>query len=143
MSMYAQSSTATYASTNGFLSILSGSAQYQPAPFPMTYLPNNTVAPFMDDLYLYGTSTPQDGIWYQFNAGRTAVTYEYFLERAGDVSYPFHFTVGYDSVSPGVFVFTYYSTGGPNDNGVYCSIGTQGRKSILTSSVLICALTAD
>ena len=130
MSMYSQSSTATYASSNGLMSIKAGSAQFQAGSFPLSYLPNNTVAPFFDDLYLYGTSNPQDGIFYQFNQAQTAVTYEYYLERAGDVSYPFHFTVGYDSAAPGIFVFTYYSTGGPNDNGIYCSVGTQGSKSL-------------
>jgi len=128
MRMYAQSDSHTYASTNGFLSIKSGSAQYQPGTFPLSYLPNNTVAPFMDDLYLYGTGSPQDGIFYQIKAGGSGVTYEYYLERAGDVSYPFHFTVDYDRASPGIFVFTYYSTGGPNDNGIYCGVGTQGSK---------------
>ena len=128
MYMYAQSDTKTYAQINGFISLSQGSPQYQPAALPLTYLPNNTVAPFFDDLYLSGTSVPAQGIFYQFNAAQTAVTYEYYMGRKDQTANVYHFTVDYDSATPGVFVFKYYSTGGPTDNGAKCAVGIQGSK---------------
>lgn len=132
MQMYGQSSPNTYPSTNGYISILQGSSQYQAMQLPASNIPNNTVAPFFDDLYLYGTSGPQEGIFYQYNSAQTAITYEFYLSRAGQQNMEvFHFTVKYDSTQPGIFVYTYYSVGGANDDGLYAAVGTQGRESSL------------
>jgi hypothetical protein len=124
--MYDTTSVNTYASTNGFLSLLRGSSQYEPSQFPVPYLPNNTVAPFFDDLFLLGGASPQQGIWYQLNTAQTKITYEWYISRSGNTNYPFHFTVAYDSAQPGIFVFSYYATGGPSDNGATCAVGMQG-----------------
>lgn len=130
MQMYAQTDTRTYANVNGFISLHEGSPQYQPAALPVSYLPNNTVAPFLDDLYLFGRATPAQGIFYQLNAANTSVTYEYYLGRALKTENRYHFTVEYDSAVPGVFVFSYYETGGATDHGNTCAVGTQGCESI-------------
>jgi hypothetical protein len=128
MRMYAQTSTQTYASTNGYLSILEGSSQYEAMQFPTDTIPNNTVAPFFDDLYLYGGQTPMQGIFYQFNRAQTAVSYEYYLQRAGNNGAPYHFIIAYDSAVPGVFTYTYYSVGPSSDDGEYAAVGMQGGK---------------
>ena len=128
MQMYAQTNTRTYASTNGYLSLGYGSSQYAASELPVDYLPNNTVAVFLDDLYLYRAVEPEQGIFYQFNEDQTAVTYEYYLSLAGQLSHAYHFTVAYDSARPGVFTYEYFQTGGPADNGVYAAVGTQGSK---------------
>ena len=126
--IYAQTSQQTYASTNGYLSIIEGSSQYEAIPFPADNLPNNTVAPLFDDLYLYGDASPKQGIWYQVNSAQTSVEFEYYLQRAGNDGPPYHFTISYDSSSPGVFTYTYYSVGPSSDDGVYAAVGMQGSK---------------
>lgn len=95
------------------------------------------------DLALNQPSSPQDGIFYQFNAAQTAITYEYYLERVGDASYKYHFTVAYDSSIPGIFTYTYYSAGGSTDNGVYAAVGMQGGESFLVTHSRALAISAD
>ena len=112
----------------GLLSLTSGTAQYSAQTLPDSNIPNSTVAPFFDDLYLYGNSSPQQGIFYQFFENNTQVGYEYYLGRAGEATPLYHFFVGYDSLQPGIFVFWYFSTGGSSDNGIYAAVGTQGSE---------------
>lgn len=115
---------------NGYISLLTGSVQYQAQPFPDVNLPNNTFAPFFDDLIIYGGQTPQQGIFYQIQG--TAVTYEYYVSRAGTQGSIYHFTIKYDSASAGIFTVQYYSTGSSSDpqaNGAAASVGMQGGKS--------------
>ncbi|TKA24245.1 hypothetical protein B0A50_06009 [Salinomyces thailandicus] len=125
MNIYGQQDTTAYASTNGYISILSGSSQYQVEALPDSHIPNNTVAAFFDDLYLVGASNPQQGIFYAFGKGNTNVTFEYYVGRNG-TSQIYHFLVDYDSAKPGVFVYTYIATGGASDQGIYAGVGTQG-----------------
>jgi hypothetical protein len=133
MRIYAHTSSQTYASTNGYLSILEGSSQYEAMQFPTDSIPNNTVAPFFDDLYLYGGQSPMQGIFYQFNPAQTAISYEYYLQRAGNVGAPYHFIVAYDSALPGVFTYTYYSLGPSSDDGEFAAVGMQGSKYRISS----------
>jgi hypothetical protein len=114
------------------VSILNGSQQYQNNALPSSHIPNNTAAPFWDDLYIYGNATPAQGIWYQFGNGGTNVTVEYYLGRAnaGSNGSVYHFTVGYSTSTPGTVIYTYYATGGGN-NGVNAAVGVQGGKSFL------------
>lgn len=129
MRLYSQSSTTTFASVNGYISLLTGSVQYQAQPFPDVNLPNNTFAPFFDDLYISGAQTPMQGIFYQIQG--TAVTYEYYVSRAGTQGSIYHFTVTYDSANAGVFLVHYYATGSASDphaNGAAASVGMQGSK---------------
>ena len=129
--IYSQSSTTVYASTNGYLSILYGQAQYQPQAFPDSHIPNNTVAPFLSDLYIFGTSSPHQGIWYETFPNGTMM-WEYYTGRyQGPSSQVYHFTVATSTVSPGVWVYTYYATGGSTDDGVHAAVGAQGGKSSL------------
>ncbi|KAI7624602.1 hypothetical protein KC343_g6913, partial [Hortaea werneckii] len=123
INLYAQADTLVHASTNGYLSILAGSSQYQVEPFPDSHIPANSVAAFFDDLYLVGSSDPQQGIFYAL--GSTNVTFEYYLGRNG-TDQIYHFLVDYDSATPGVFVYTYLQTGGAGDMGIYAGVGTQG-----------------
>ena len=113
------------------------SSQYEAQQFPAPNLPNNTVAPYFEDLFLYGGQSPKQGIFYQFNAGQTAIAYEYYVLRGGSSppTTPYHFTVKYDSATPGIFVFTYYSVGGTDDQGLLGSIGMQGSMFFPFSSI--------
>lgn len=135
MEMYAQRDMTTYASTNGYLSIFDGSSDYSAVPMPTANLPNNTVAPFWDDLYIEAMASPQQGIFYQINSAQTAVTYEYYLARAGEDEI-YHFTVAYNAIAAGEFLFTYYATGPPTDEGEYATVGIQGSESI---AFLLCS----
>ncbi|KAI7220945.1 hypothetical protein KC333_g2055 [Hortaea werneckii] len=126
INLYAQADTLVHASTNGYLSILAGSSQYQVEPLPDSHIPTNSVAAFFDDLYLVGSSDPQQGIFYAL--GSTNVTFEYYLGRNG-TDQIYHFLVDYDTTRPGVFVYTYLQTGGANDMGIYAGVGTQGVNS--------------
>lgn len=138
MRIYTQSDTNTFASTNGYLSLTYGSSQFASQEFPASNIPNNTVAPFFDDLYLDGSEDPPQGIFYQISGG--AVTYEWYIGRGGAVGRIYHFTVRYDSAVPGVFTYTYYSTGGEVDQGEYASVGAQGSKSHLSQREVVRAV---
>ena len=138
MRVYSQTSQQSYASTNGYLSILEGSSQYEAQQFPDDAIPNNTVAPFFDDLFLYGGQSPRQGIFYQINAAQTSVQYEYYLQRANNTGNPpYHFIVAYDSAQPGIFTYTYYSVGPANDSGSHAAVGMQGGKYLTSSSILV------
>jgi len=126
MRVYSKSDTASYASTNGFISILNGSSQYQAMRLPTANIPNNTVAPLFEDLCNNGSAYPPQGIFYQFNAANTSVTYEYYESRPGAQDQIYHFTVVYDSTQPGVFKYTYYAVGGIADGGLNAAVGMQG-----------------
>lgn len=128
MNMYGQTDTNAYASSNGYVSILEGSSQYQVEPLPDSHIPANTLAAFFDDLYLYGVSSPQQGVWYQFNAAQTAVTVEYYVARAGAMDEIYHFLVSYDSAASGIFQIAYLAVGNGND-GATAVVGAQGSKS--------------
>ncbi|KAK5014807.1 hypothetical protein LTR39_002951 [Cryomyces antarcticus] len=139
MTMYGNSDTKTYASTNGFLSIMQGSSVYQAVALPSSTLPNNTACPFWDDLKLYGAS-PDQGIFYSFNAAGTTVTYDYLLGRAGVPSEIYHFQVVYSTNAPGVFVYKYISVGSGN-NGVDASVGIQGGNGFVQFSLDVADIT--
>lgn len=131
MYIYSTPSQKTYFSTNGFLTIDVGSAQYQVQQFPTDYLPTSAVAPLWDDFYLYragGQPQPTQGMWYQLS--EAGVVYEWYVARASQPSVVYHFTLGYNYTSPGVFEYRYYLTGG-TENGAYASVGMQGGKSKL------------
>ncbi|QIX00741.1 hypothetical protein AMS68_006258 [Peltaster fructicola] len=123
MTMYSVTSPQTYASTNGYISMSNGSSQYQANPLPFSGIPNTTVCPLFDDLYLRGNASPTQGIFYQISS--TGVTYEYYIGTVNSTTAIAHFTVGYSTTTPGVFTYTYYNieNGG---NGATSVIGSQG-----------------
>ncbi|KAG9963800.1 hypothetical protein KCU61_g3343, partial [Aureobasidium melanogenum] len=122
MTMYGGSSNATFPSTNGLLTLVSGTTDYDSSPgLPNPYIPLYAAAPFFDDLFKSGSDLDQ-GIFYNYTA--TAVTYEYRLIRAGTTE-TYHFTVGYDSTNPGVFVYRYYDVG-QDQGSASAAIGIQG-----------------
>ncbi|KAK5729630.1 hypothetical protein LTR17_011817 [Elasticomyces elasticus] len=125
MRIYSVSSSNAFASTNGYISLLYGQAQYQTQALPNSHIPNNTVVPWLDDLYISGSASPRQGIFYQAND--TGVTFEYYVGRyQGTASQIYHFTVDYHVANPGVFLYTYYMTGGVADNGINAAVGVQG-----------------
>ncbi|KAK1056656.1 hypothetical protein LTR74_014769 [Friedmanniomyces endolithicus] len=128
--IYSVQNATAFASTNGYISLLNGQAQYQAQSFPDSHIPNNTVAPWLDDLYIFGAASPQQGIFYQVNSAGNGVTFEYYVGRyQGAAGQVYHFTVDYSTLRPGVFVYTYYATGGSGDDGVHAAVGMQGMTS--------------
>lgn len=131
MVLYSKSSVNTYPSTNGILSIISGTSQFQNAetlPTDQVTEADNTTPltalfPFWDDLAIPDFTGASDyGIYYQLSD--TGVMYEYYLTRPGQ-EIVFHFTVGYTYSTPGVATFTYYAL---DDPGTYSTVGSQGCK---------------
>ncbi|KAK4988622.1 hypothetical protein LTR50_003805 [Elasticomyces elasticus] len=121
MVMYSSNDTKSYASTNGFLSILSGSSQYQPQALPDPNIPSSTACPFFDDLCLFPALG--QGIFYQLDAANTSITYEFYLGRAGLPNDLYHFLLHYSTAAPGVFTYAYYAVG---NGGATASVGIQG-----------------
>jgi len=135
LQIYTKFGLKTYASSNGLLSLGYGTSQYSNQPFPASNLPDSTIAPFFDDLAVDTTVNAYDGIYYQVVGN--AVTYEYFLTRSGtsdgtNANDTLHFTVSYNSLKAGVFVYTYYQTG--VDLGLYAAVGMQGSKSFTSAN---------
>lgn len=89
-----------------------------------------------DDLFVYregpDAPSPAQGMWYQLSD--VGVMYEWYVGRAGDDNATYHFTMGYNYSSPGVFVFSYLLTGLMEEgaDGTFASVGMQGRKSYPT-----------
>ncbi|KAK4612081.1 hypothetical protein CLAFUW4_13159 [Fulvia fulva] len=118
------SSTASFAAVNGLLSITLGTAEYQYNELPSTELPAGTVAPYWADLAVYriNATGPAQGLFYQLDA--SGVTYEWYLNRAGNRNITFHFTVQYRYANPGIFTYTYYDVG-DGENGALATVGLQ------------------
>lgn len=138
--LYGSSSQRTFPSSNGYIGLNRGSSQFQVRQFPNTAIPENTIAPFFDDLMLYGKKSPRQGLYYQIEGG-TKVTFEWYVGRMAQLPADqerlsksiYHFTVAYDSAAPNSFVFTYYqvgnsSTGDDGVNGATAVVGMQGCK---------------
>lgn len=141
--LFGVSSSRTFASSNGYVGLNRGSSQYQVNRFPITSIPENSIAPFFDDLMVHGKKNPRQGIYYQIEGAK--VTYEWYVGRSG-LSEPdkarysrsiYHFTLEYDSATPNTFIYTYYSVGSSaadigdqGVNGAVAAVGIQARKSI-------------
>jgi len=143
--LYGNSFTRTFASSNGYIGLNRGSSQFQVNPFPYSGIPENTIAPFFDDLFLYGKKQPRQGIYYQIDGGK--VTFEWYVGRSAQAPPDkdrlsqsiYHFTMAYDSAVPNTFVYTYYAVGKTSQddggvNGAYAAVGMQGCKFSLPSS---------
>nr|OQO17139.1 hypothetical protein B0A51_16182 [Rachicladosporium sp. CCFEE 5018] len=134
--IYSTTSQKTYASTNGYISLLQGSSQYSTRALPASNIPNSTVVPLFDDLFLYGppptgtgvAGANKQGIWYEIQG--SAVVWEYYVGRGGDATSIYHFTVAYDSNLPGTWRYKYYSVGTTGSdagvNGASAAVGMQG-----------------
>jgi hypothetical protein len=112
--------------------------------FPYTGIPENTIAPFFDDLMLYGNKSPRQGVYYQIESN-SKVTLEWYVGRTAQLDADkerlsksiYHFTVAYDSAVPNTFVYTYYAVGNSSSatvgdagiNGGSAAVGLQGGKS--------------
>jgi hypothetical protein len=141
--LYGNSFTRTFPSSNGYIGLNRGSSQFQVNPFPYSGIPENTIAPFFDDLFLYGKKQPRQGVYYQIYGGK--VTYEWYVGRSAQAQADkdrlsqsiYHFTMAYDSAVPNTFVYTYYAVGKTSQddggvNGAYAAVGFQGCKLILS-----------
>lgn len=144
MTLYGTTSRRTYPSTNGYISLNQGAAQFlaKQFPYPGTRFPDNVLAPFFDDLYMYGNNSRRQGIWYQIEGG-TKVTYEFYLARAMVQESIYHFTVAYDSVMPNMFTYRYYEVGsmGSGDvgtGGAVAFVGMQGCEYSPNTLLRIC-----
>ncbi|KAL9065547.1 MAG: hypothetical protein Q9161_008151 [Pseudevernia consocians] len=106
--------------------------------YPHDPVPPYSAFPFWDDTYIYA-GQPQ-GIYYQYGNGpptnitdnsnvapATNVTFEYYLSHCcgsgngGNEKY-YHYTVFYDSLSPGIFTYRYYQI---SQNGTSATVGIQ------------------
>jgi hypothetical protein len=150
--LYGNSFTRTFPSSNGYIGLNRGSSQFQVNPFPYSGIPENTIAPFFDDTFLYGKKQPRQGIYYQIDGGK--VTYEWYVGRSAQAPADkdrlsqsiYHFTMAYDSAVPNTFVYTYYAMGKTSQddggvNGAYAAVGFQGCKfwfyPVLSSPILL------
>lgn len=109
-------------------------------------MPTVAIQPWFDDLYIYpnrrsdassvgsGSSPIYEGVYYAY-AG-TAINITWIESRISTYE-SYIFSVVYDSASPGIVCFYYYSTGGTGsgaiygsgeeyNNGVTAGIGAQG-----------------
>ncbi|KAM0716879.1 hypothetical protein Q7P37_006731 [Cladosporium fusiforme] len=131
MTLYGTTSRRTYPSTNGYIALNRGSQQFlaKQFPYPGVNFPDNVLAAFFDDLYMYGNLTTRQGTFYQIENSR--ITYEYYVARAPAQESIYHFTVAYDSLVPNVFTYRYYAVGDAamgdtGTNGAVAFVGMQG-----------------
>jgi len=140
MNLYGSTSRLVFPSSNGYIGLNRGSSQFQVRQFPNSAIPENTVAPFFDDLMLYGNKNPRQGLYYQIEGG-SKVTFEWYVGRSAQLPANqtmlsqsiYHFTMAYDSAVPNTFVYTYYqmgnaSMGDEGVNGASAAVGMQGCK---------------
>ncbi|KAF6217629.1 hypothetical protein HO133_006731 [Letharia lupina] len=147
MRMFDHSSEIVWVSTNGILSLDNGTREYDneclPSigneDYPSDPVPPYSAFPYWDDTYIYA-GQPQ-GIYYQYGHGptnnitsaqagappATNVTFEYYLSHCcgngdgGNEKY-YHYTVFYDSLSPGIFTYRYYQI---SADGASATVGMQ------------------
>ncbi|CAD6591452.1 MAG: hypothetical protein ASARMPRED_005395 [Alectoria sarmentosa] len=146
MRMFEHSSNIVWVSSNGILSLDNGTREYDneclPSigneDYPNDPVPPYSAFPYWDDTYIYA-GQPQ-GIYYTYGNGlqnnittqadappATNVTFEYYLSHCcgngdgGNEEY-YHYTVFYDSLSPGIFTYRYYQISG---NGTSATVGIQ------------------
>ncbi|CAF9936274.1 MAG: hypothetical protein ALECFALPRED_006750 [Alectoria fallacina] len=146
MRMFDHSSNIVWVSSNGILSLDNGTREYDneclPSigneDYPNDPVPPYSAFPYWDDTYIYA-GQPQ-GIYYTYGNGlqnnittqadappATNVTFEYYLSHCcgngdgGNEKY-YHYTVFYDSLSPGVFTYRYYQI---SENGTSATVGIQ------------------
>jgi hypothetical protein len=125
LTYYSGSYSTAFASTNGLLSFVEGSAQFEDVRLPTTDIPTFALAPFWDDTAMFGNETNRQGIYYQYDA--SGVTIEYYLSRPYTATINFHYTVSYAYASPGVYVIQYLNVDDVhNDQGYIASVGMQG-----------------
>lgn len=126
MEMYGNSTNNIWVSTNGLLSLYTGSWFYNNAPLPRSYpIPNYCMFPLWDDTYLY-KGAPQ-GIYYEVTGGGqgTRISFEFYLSHYHSSTQYYHYLVDYDSANPGVYVFKYFQV---LDEGISATVGMQDCK---------------
>ncbi|EQB50342.1 hypothetical protein CGLO_10211 [Colletotrichum gloeosporioides Cg-14] len=119
--------TTVYASSNGFLSLYAGSTAYNNQPLPSAFsgLPDVSILPFWDDLYV---QSPSQVVQYQIfgsNTGSRNVTFEWVTEHYAEPSQFYHFTVTFEEAQPGIVTYRYYTT---YDKGESATVGVQNLR---------------
>ncbi|KAL6720505.1 hypothetical protein ACLMJK_002429 [Lecanora helva] len=98
------------------------------ADHPAYAIPDYSAFPFFDDTYVYKFS-PQ-GIYYEYgtfangSTTPTAVSFEYYMSHYFNNTQYYHYTVFYDSASPGQFTYRYYQI---SDDGFSSTVGVQNN----------------
>lgn len=119
-------STNVFLTTNGAISINSGSAEYRNDNygFPTNAMPDVTIAGLWDDLYIYqGT---QQGLYYEIfgQTGSRSVVFEIYESAYMRSTEFYHFSITFYENQPGVTLFKYYTVSRNGDSG---SVGAQRR----------------
>ncbi|KAI8274570.1 hypothetical protein K4K60_009548 [Colletotrichum sp. SAR11_57] len=117
--------TTVYASSNGFLSLYSGSGEYSNEPLPSSEIPPVSILPYWDDLYI---QTPSQAVQYQVfgsDAGSRNVTFEWVAVHFGEPSQFYHFTATFEEAQPGIVTYRYYTT---YDKGESATVGVQNLR---------------
>ncbi|KAL8952806.1 MAG: hypothetical protein Q9222_001310 [Ikaeria aurantiellina] len=112
-------STTVYVTSNGVLSLYSGTGDFENTGIPTTDLPAYSLCPFWDDTYIYEGNS--QGIFYQIDGGNR-VTFEYYLSHFSAAAEYYHFLVTYSRTQPGIFNYTYYQV---SDSGSSATVGAQ------------------
>ncbi|KAJ7655330.1 hypothetical protein B0H17DRAFT_1186065 [Mycena rosella] len=129
MKMYDHEDTNLYVSTNGILSLLSGTISYQDGELPLEstqsegygFFPDNDIFAFFDDLYVKQGS--HHGVYYKIindnSINDNIIIIEYIMTAAkgNDAS---HFTLEYSARHPGMFIIKYYYI---QDSGSSATVG--------------------
>lgn len=126
LTLYGQTYTTSYPSTNGLIGFGAGSTSYMTDTMPDATLGIAALAPMWTDQFAAGAyQQPTQGIFYQNTT--SGITWEFYLQNMNDASRIWHYTVAYSFANAGVFTYTYYSVGS-GYNGDPGVVGMQGCK---------------
>ncbi|RBA10558.1 hypothetical protein FPRO05_05147 [Fusarium proliferatum] len=123
---FGAASSSVYVSTNGFLSLDSGSNSYANTGLPTESIPSNSIMPYWDDL-LITEGTCNTGVFYDVyeTARGNTFTIEYNVGslQPSLIGTGEHFSVSFYEDHPGLVRFEYYQT---TKHGSSATIGLQG-----------------
>ncbi|KAH7242677.1 hypothetical protein BKA59DRAFT_481179 [Fusarium tricinctum] len=122
--IFGSSSSTVYASTNGFLSLDSGSAAYENKQLPTTNAPPISIMPYWTDLHVPSNTVCGTGIAYEVHETSKGQTFtvEYYIGTPGTSPSSEHFTVSLYKDYPGLVRYVYYKTSG---HGQFATVGLQ------------------
>ncbi|KAH7210740.1 uncharacterized protein BKA55DRAFT_628329 [Fusarium redolens] len=106
-------SNTVYVSTNGYLSLFTGSSSFVNQPLRSSSIPSVSIVPYWDDLYILAGSVCQVGIYYdvyETARGQTFTVEWYVGGVGGGGTSSQHFSVSLYEDYPGLVRFEYYKT---------------------------------
>ena len=133
MTLFNARSNKIYISSNGLLTLNYPSDKYNYQKFPYRAwqwqsqpLPDQVLAPFWGDLYIY-KNTPQ-GIYYEEtgSAPNRKLEVEWYVSRYSSPKQYYHFSLVVEEAKPNFATFKYFEA---LDKGGKCTIGVQGPAS--------------